>query len=145
MHRFISNATACSAKHFLQGLVEVARYKILLIQVAGGSEFIANFEAACEKINIPLIVLLIARLKYNGGVERGSRNFYEEFYACHGLSASSIGPMRFELRKPVGKSNTFRPHHTLKGKLPMGYLRITQAEAACILKIHEPIHSDLIS
>jgi transposase InsO family protein len=38
--------------------------------------------------------------------------------------------MRFELRKAVEKYNTFRPHHALKGKTPMEYLRITQAEAA---------------
>nr|WP_245581559.1 transposase [Octadecabacter arcticus] len=71
-----------------------------------------------------------ARPKYNGSVERGNRTFREEFYACRDLIADSIGAMRFELRKAVDKCNTFRPHHVLKGKTPMEYLRITQAEAA---------------
>ena len=52
-----SNATARSAKRFLQELVEIAPYKILSIQVDGGSEFMADFETVCEQMSIPLIVL----------------------------------------------------------------------------------------
>jgi transposase InsO family protein len=47
----------------------------------------------------------------------------------NGLIADSIGDMRFELRKAVEKYNASRPHHALKSKIPMEYLRITQAEA----------------
>ena len=125
-----SNATARSAKRFLQELVEIVPYKIISIQVDGGSEFMADFETACEQMEIPLIVLPPARPKYNGGVERGNRTFREEFYACRDLIADSIGAMRFELRKAVEKYNKFRPHHALKGKTPMEYLRINQADAA---------------
>jgi putative transposase len=125
-----SNATARSAKRFLLELVEIAPYKILSIQVDGGSEFMADFETACEQMKTPLIVLPPARPKYNGGVERGNRTFREEFYACRDLIADRIIAMRFDLRKAVKKYNTFRPHHALKGKTPMECLRITQAEAA---------------
>ena len=125
-----SKATARSAKRFLQELVEIAPYKILSIQVDGGSEFMAEFETACEQMKIPLIVLPPARPKYNGGVERGNRTFREEFYYCPDLIADSIGDMRFELKKAVEKYNTFRPHHALKGKTPIEYIRITQDEAA---------------
>ena len=124
-----SNATARSAKRFFQELVEIKPYKILSIQVDGGSEFMANFETACERMNIPLIVLPPARPKYNGGVERGNRTFREEFYACRDLIADSIADMRFELRKAIEKYNTFRPHHAVKSKTPTEYLRNTQAEA----------------
>ena len=79
---------------------------------------------------IPLVVLPPARPKYNGGVERGNRTFREEFYACLDLIANSIGAMRFELRKAVDRYNTFRPHHALKGKTSMEYLRINQADVA---------------
>jgi transposase InsO family protein len=125
-----SNATARSAKRVLQELVEIAPYKIISIQVDGGSEFMAYFETACEQMEIPLIVLPPARPKYNGGVERGNRTFREEFYACRDLIADSIGAMRFKLRKSVEKYNTFRPHHALKGKTPMEYLRNNQADVA---------------
>lgn len=103
---------------------------ILSIQVDGGPEFMSDFETACEQMKIPLIVLPPARPKYNGGVERGNRTFREEFYACRDLIADSIGAMRFDLRNAVEKCNTFRPHHALKGKTPMEYLRINQAYAA---------------
>ena len=82
----------------------------------------------------PSKALVPARPKYNGGVERGNRTFREEFYACRDLIADSIGAMRFDLRKAVEKYNTFRPHHALKGKTPMEYLRITQVEAAWVSK-----------
>ena len=81
-------------------------------------------------MEIPLIVLPPARPKYNGGVERGNPTFHEKFYACRDLIADSIGAMRFELRKAVEKYNAFRPHHALKGKTPMDYLRINQADVA---------------
>ena len=125
-----SNATARSAKRLLRELVEIAPYKILSIQVDGGSEFMADFETACEQMKIPLSVLPPARPKYNGGVERGNRTFREEFYACRDLIADSIRAMRCDLRKAVEKYNTFRPHHALKGKTPVDYLQINQLEAA---------------
>ncbi|NCF94664.1 MAG: transposase, partial [Verrucomicrobiaceae bacterium] len=46
------------------------------------------------------------------------------------ILADSIGALRFDLKKAVTKYNTYRPHHALKGRTPMEYLRITQAEAA---------------
>jgi hypothetical protein len=39
-----------------------------------------------------------------------------------------------DLRKAVEKYNTFRPHHALKGKAAMEYLRINQPDAACFSK-----------
>jgi transposase InsO family protein len=59
-----------------------------------------------------------------------NRTFREEFYACRDLISDSIGAMRFELRKAIEKYNKFRPHHALKGKTPIEYLRINQADAA---------------
>lgn len=125
-----SNATARSAKRFLQELIEITPYKIISIQVDGGSEFMADFEAACENLAIPLEVLPPSRPTYNGGVERGNRTFREEFYACRDLLADSIGAIRVELKKAVEKYNAYRPHHALKGKTPFEYLRIIQAEVS---------------
>ena len=123
-----SKATARSAKRFLQELLDIAPYKIISIQVDGGSEFMAEFETACKDLAIPLDVLPPSRPTYNGGVERGNRTFREEFYACRDLLADSIGAIRFELKKAVEKYNGYRPHHALKGKTPFEYLRIIQAE-----------------
>jgi transposase len=125
-----SNATARSAKRFLEELIKVVPYKVQSIQVDGGSEFMADFETECEQMGIPLIVLPPARPKYNGGVERGNRIFREEFYDNKCLLADSIGAIRFELRKAVDRYNTYRPHFALKGLTPMDYLGITQAEDA---------------
>jgi hypothetical protein len=60
-----SNATAKSAKKFLNELVKKSPFKILSIQVDGGSEFMAEFEDECKNLEIPLIVLPPRRPDYS--------------------------------------------------------------------------------
>lgn len=117
-----AQATSRSAKRFLKDLVEQAPYPINSIQVDGGSEFMADFEQACENLGIPLIVLPPSKPQYNGGVERTNRTLREEFYDKASLLADSIGAMRNELRKAINRHNTYRPHHSLKGQTPMEYI-----------------------
>jgi putative transposase len=125
-----SHAKSTSAKRFLLDLLENAPFKLLSIQVDGGSEFMADFEAACADLNIPLLVLPPRKPQYNGGVERGNRTFQEEFYANPNLLADSIGHMRHELSKALNIYNTFRPHFNLKGLTPMQYIISSHQEAA---------------
>src|SRR5690606_14574921 len=113
-----SNAKSRSAKRFLIELVDNAPFKIKSIQVDGGSEFMADFEEACQELLIDLIVLPPAKPVYNGGVERGNRIFREEFYARHDLREDSIRGIRAELKKSIHKYNTYRPHKNLKGLTP---------------------------
>ena len=95
-------------------------FKVISVQVDGGSEFMKDFEQECAKNNIPLFVLPPKRPQWNGGVERGNRTFREEFYA-NNLLADSIGAIRYELDKAVNKYNTYRPHFNLKGLTPYDY------------------------
>lgn len=123
------DATSRSATKFLRDLIAKAPYKIQSIQVDGGSEFMAEFEAACAELAIPLIVLPPAKPKYNGGVERGNRTFREEFYD-RPLLADSLGAIRAELKKATEKYNTYRPHFALDGRTPIQYLTQSLLEAA---------------
>lgn len=125
-----TDATSLSAKRFLLDFVKKAPYKILSIQVDGGSEFMAEFEEACAELGIPLLVLPPKKPTYNGGVERGNRTFREEFYNSSNLLADSVGEMRFELKKAVNKYNTYRPHRGLKGLTPMQYINNNILKAA---------------
>jgi len=117
-----SNAKSSSAKRFLLDFVRDAPFKIISIQVDGGSEFMAEFEDACAELKIPLIVLPPRKPTYNGGVERGNRIFREEFYARKDLLADSIGSMRYELSQALQKYNHYRPHKNLKNLTPMQYI-----------------------
>jgi hypothetical protein len=123
-----SHAKISSAKRFLLNLIEKAPFKISSVQVDGGSEFMADFEEACQKLNLPLIVLPPSSPKYNGGVERGNRIFREEFYARKDLLADSVRAMRIDLAKAVNKYNTYRPHARLKGMTPMEYINSNYSE-----------------
>ena len=102
-----TRATSRSTKRFLLELVEQAPYPIQSIQVDGGSEFMADFEQACESLEIPLIVLPPSKPQYNGGVERTNRTLREEFYDKASLLADSMGALRNELRKAI-KPHTLR-------------------------------------
>lgn len=124
-----SNAKSRSAKRFLLEFKENAPFDIQSIQVDGGSEFMAEFEEACEELGIELIVLPPAKPVYNGGVERGNRTFREEFYARHDMLADSICGIRAELKNAIRKYNTYRPHNSLKGMTPMAYIQTNLAEA----------------
>lgn len=118
-----SNATAKSAKKFLNELVEKSPFPILSVQVDGGSEFMADFEEECKKLGIPLIVLPPRRPDYNGGVERANRIFREEFYNRNDVLANNLKEMRRELEKALWKYNNYRPHSHLNGATPVEYIQ----------------------
>ena len=121
--RVYSNAKASSAKRFLLDFVKHAPFKILSIQVDGGSEFMAEFEDACADLDISLIVLPPAKPTYNGGVERANRSFREEFYNLSNLLEDTVTGIQAELHKAVQKYNAYRPHFALKGLTPLQYIQ----------------------
>jgi transposase InsO family protein len=124
-----SNATSKIARKFLEELMSVVPYKILSIQVDGGSEFMGEFEEACREFGIELIVLPPAKPKYNGGVERLNGIILTEFYSNPNMLEDSICGTRRELRKFVEKYNNYRPHHGLKLLTPMEYIEKVQEAA----------------
>lgn len=124
-----SHAKSSSAKRFLLEYLDRVPFKVLSIQVDGGSEFMLEFEDACAELQLELMVLPPSKPEYNGGVERGNRIFREEFYDKHDLLADSVGAMRAELRDAVHKYNDYRPHFALDGLTPNQYIN-QQLEAA---------------
>jgi transposase InsO family protein len=122
-------ATATSAALFLDKLLSDMPFKVKGIQVDGGSEFMAEFEAACERRQIKLYVLPPKSPEINGAVERCNSSWRYEFYAVYDL------PSRLDDLNPLidafqHRYNTWRPHGALGGKTPQQYLQARQAEKA---------------
>ncbi len=116
-----SVATARTAAHFLTALKERSPFPVRAIQVDGGSEFMAQFEAACKESGVRLYVLPPRSPKLNGHVERAQRTHTEEFWQRYegDLDLPSVRPA---LRDWERLYNTFRPHQALAQLTPKEYL-----------------------
>jgi transposase InsO family protein len=124
--RVATNASAQSAAALLDKLIAEAPFAIQGIQVDGGSEFRADFEAACKEKNLALYVLPPKRPELNGAVERAQSSWRYEFYACYDLPAR-LDKLQAFVDAFAHRFNHVRPHDALDGKTPAEYLQTISA------------------
>ena len=122
-----SDATSANAARFLDGLQQALPFPVSSIQVDGGSEFMKDFEAACQAKGIPLYVLPPKRPQYNGGVERMNRTMRDDLYARKDLLANDMADFRDAVRKATHTYNHYRPHQSLDNLTPAQYFAQLQA------------------
>ena len=123
--RVFSRATAGNAKRFLESAIAAMPFPIKSIQVDGGSEFMADFESACQTLEIPLHVLPPRQPRWNGCVERANRSARIEFWNQYD------GPMTVAAAAPALAGHEFfhnyqRPHWALDCRTPNEYLVHTE-------------------
>jgi putative transposase len=111
------NATATNAADFLDVILQRMPFPVRAIQVDGGSEFKAEFEAACQTKGVRLFVLPPRSPKLNGRVERSNGTHKEEFYQMLD-PPDSIAELRKGLRTQEVIYNTIRPHQALGQRTP---------------------------
>ena len=116
-----TRATAHTAASFLEVLKERLPFEVKAIQVDGGSEFKAEFEAACQAQGLRLFVLPPRSPKLNGRVERAQRTHKEEFYQLVD-PPDSLADLRAQLLKQEQRYNTYRPHQALGHLTPQEWL-----------------------
>ena len=116
-----ASATAASAARFLDKLVREAPFPVEAVQVDGGSEFMAEFEAACADRDITLAVLPPNSPKQNGRVERMQATLRNEFYNVQD-TAVSVSGLRPLIDEYIAFYNGHRPHDALDGMTPDEYL-----------------------
>jgi transposase len=126
--RAYSRATARNAQRFLEALIRELPVPLTSIQVDGGSEFMAEFEAACREAAIPLYVLPPRRPQYNGCVERANATTRYEFYARYD-GPLNLAAINRALRAYQHHYNDYRPHHSLDLMTPNEYLASLRAAA----------------
>lgn len=116
-----NRATAASATLFLDKLKADLPFTLEGIQVDGGSEFMADFETACQAKDIKLFVLPPRMPQLNGGVERCNGAWRYEFYACTDLpgTVEELNPLIDDWQDTY---NFVRPHGALSGLTPAEYL-----------------------
>jgi transposase InsO family protein len=114
-------ATSTAARLFLSTLQRRLPFPLRALQVDGGSEFAALFEAACRQRGIRLFVLPPRSPKLNGRVERANRTHMEEFYEIT-PGALQIAQLNRELQAWERTYNTVRPHQALGYLTPQEFL-----------------------
>jgi transposase InsO family protein len=95
-------------------------FRIKAIQIDGGSEFMDQFEEACKKAKILLLVNPPHHPGMNGGVERSNRTHREEFYEAEGISLN-VEEHNRQLAGHEYEFNYIRPHRTLDMQTPHEY------------------------
>ncbi len=116
-----TTASARSAVAILDALAERLPFELRAISVDNGSEFMADFEAACASRSITLLTLPPRSPKLNGAVERANRTHTEEFYEVTAAEAT-LAALRPALLDWERTYNTVRPHQALGYLTPAEYL-----------------------
>jgi putative transposase len=114
-------ATASAAAAVLDRLAERMPFPVRAISIDNGSEFMAEFEAACQDRAIRLFVLPPRSPKLHGAVERANRTHTEEFYEVT-AAEPELEAFQVELRAWEIVYNTIRPHQALGYLTPAEYL-----------------------
>ena len=127
-----SRATAGTAARMLTALKERMPFAIKAIQVDGGSEFMAEFEQACQRAKIRLFVLPPRSPKLNGHVERAQRTHTEEFYECCS-AVPTVAALGTALREWERTYNEIRPHQSLGYLTPKQFWEAYQRDAKAAL------------
>lgn len=116
-----SGASARSAVAILDALAARMPFPVRALSVDNGSEFMAEFEAACAERRIALYTLPPRSPKLNGAVERANRTHTEEFYEVTDAEATLAG-LRPALLAWEAVYNTVRPHQALGYLTPAQFL-----------------------
>ena len=116
-----ATASASTATAFLDELLTRMPVPIQAIQVDGGSEFMAAFEAACQANGIALYVLPPRSPKLNGRVERLNGTARREFWECYDGDLD-LPTLQAALRAWEVTYNTVRPHQALGYATPATFL-----------------------
>ncbi len=114
-------ATAVAAAAVLDRLAERMPFGVRAISIDNGSEFMAEFETACQARDIRLFVLPPRSPKLHGAVERANRTHTEEFYEITDAEPE-LEAFQVELRAWETVYNTIRPHQSLGYLTPAEYL-----------------------
>lgn len=96
-------------------------FPVRAISIDNGSEFMADFETACEARGIRLFVLPPRSPKLHGAVERANRTHTEEFHEVTDAEPD-LEAFRASLRAWETVYNTIRPHQALGYLTPAEYL-----------------------
>ena len=118
-------ATAGTATAFLTELLARLPVPVRAIQVDGGSEFMAGFEAACQERGIALYALPPRSPKLNGHVERANGTSRREFWECY-AGDLALPSLSDALRAWEDEYNHARPHQALGYQTPAEFLAAHQ-------------------
>lgn len=118
--RLYASGTSRNAAAFLRECIERWPSPIVSVQVDNGSEFMGEFERACQELGIELVTIPPRSPKRNAKVERLQRTFRDEHYAYEPPSLD-LADANEHLDAYLHYYNHERPHMGLGMRPPMEY------------------------
>ena len=126
LSRVYSAATAFNARRFLRALLDFMQ--VASVQVDGGSEFRAEFETECARLDAELAVLPPRRPQLNGHVERANRTARTEFWNQY-AGDMTVADANAELQIYLDYYNNHRPHSAIGMMTPSQHFATLQTAA----------------
>jgi transposase InsO family protein len=123
------SASAAAAVAILDAMAARMPFPLRAVQVDGGSEFMAGFEAECSARGIALFVLPPRSPKLNGHVERANGTHRREFWQVT-AAEPDLDSLRPALLAWETCYNTVRPHQALGYLTPAEWLERRRSEDA---------------
>lgn len=114
------SASSRNGARFLERCINEFPFKIKNVQTDNGSEFLKEFAALCEKLNIPHYFIYPRKKEQNAYVERSQGSDEREFYQL-GNVWQDVHKMDEVLRAWQDVWNYFRPHEALDYRTPSQY------------------------
>lgn len=114
--------TSRGAKDFLERLLYVTDNKIQNMHHDNGSEFLKEFQQACDTLHIPQWYSRPHTPKDNAVLERFNRTIQEEFIAVTDTDPLFLEDFNNKLTDWLIEYNFHRPHQALAYQTPLQYL-----------------------
>jgi putative transposase len=131
--RLYTTHSSRQAADFLKRLEYLTENRMINLHHDNGSEFMKDFEKACESLSLPQWYSRPYTPKDNPVLERFNRTIQEEFVDMIDTGVEDVEEFNQRLLDWLIEYNSIRPHKTLDYLTPLEYLDQTQQKRVLLM------------
>lgn len=119
--RVYTTNSSKNATDFLERLLYLSNHQVKHIHHDNGSEFLKDFEVACQELKIPQIFSRVRTPKDNPALERFNRTIQDEWLSLSPVGLDDMQWANQDLTTWLVEYNDIRPHQSLDYQTPLAY------------------------